>query len=374
MRFLAVGGALALVWANVYPESYFRLAHALTFPVNDIGMAIVLAYLAQEVVEAGLPGGTLYPFDRFAVPVLGGIGGTIGAAAVYAGYLAAGDEQILRPGWPIAAAPDLVLALAAARAIFGRSAAVAVALVVALTSNVIGLAVISARHPIADARPAAAILIGLAILVALWLRRRRVTSIWAYVVLAGSLSWFGCYWSGLQPTLALLPIVPFLRHTPRDLTDADDPSHEHGMPRHFESAFEAPVHVIAFLFAFTNAGIELRGFGTGTWAVMAGSLIGRPLGTIAALWAATRAGLPLPQRIRWKDAIVIALAAAPTLTFGVLFAVSLFPVGPLLVETKLGAVLTIVGFLLAFGAARWLHVGRFAGATSLRVTRRTRTA
>jgi hypothetical protein len=71
---------------------------------------------------------------------------------------------------------------------------------------------------------------------------------------------------------------------------------------------------------------------------------------------------------------VIVLATAPTLTFGVLFAVSLFPVGPLLVETKLGAVLTVVGFLLAFGAARWLHVGRFAGAGSLQVGPRARTA
>jgi Na+:H+ antiporter, NhaA family len=372
--YLAVGGLVAVVWANTYAESYFRLAHALAFLVNDVGMALVLAYLAQEIVEAALPGGTLYPFDRFVVPVLAGIGGTIGAALTYFAYLAAGDEQILAPGWVIAAAPDVVIALATARAIFGRRRAVATALVVALTSNVIGLAIISGHHPIADVHPAAAVLIGPAILVAALLRRRGVTSSWAYVALPGSLSWLGCYWSGIQPSLALLPIVPFLRHAPRDLIDADAESQEHGAPRHFESAFDAPVHVIAFLFVFTNAGISLRGFGTGTWAVMAGSLIGRPIGTLAALWAATRAGLRLPQRVGWKEAVVIAITAAPSLGFGVLFAVSVFPVGALLVETKLGAVLTLIGFLLAFGSARLLRVGRFTGAESVRVDARTTTA
>lgn len=50
-----IGGALALIWANTYAESYFRLVSASAFAVNEIGMAIGLAYLAQEVVRRRSP-------------------------------------------------------------------------------------------------------------------------------------------------------------------------------------------------------------------------------------------------------------------------------------------------------------------------------
>lgn len=70
---LPLGALIALVWANTAGESYFRTAHALAFPVNEIGMAFFLALTTQEVVEAVMPGGALYTWRR----------GTIGAGAVY---------------------------------------------------------------------------------------------------------------------------------------------------------------------------------------------------------------------------------------------------------------------------------------------------
>ena len=358
-----IGGALALFWANTYAESYFRLASASAFAVNEIGMAIGLAYLAQEVVEAALPGGSLYPFSRAAVPIIGGIGGTVGASLAYVGYLALGDEQILTRGWPIPGAADLVITLAVARAIFGGGAAVTMALVFALTSDVIGLIIISSQHLVARVHPAAVLLIVAAVAVAAFLRHRRVVSSWPYIACAGTLSWFGCYWSGVQPVLSLLPIVPFLRHAPRDLAQPRDHPSRHLSPTHFESAFEAPVLVIVFLFGLVNVGIPVRGVDTGTWAVAVASLAGRPIGTVAAIAIATLAGLHLPRGTGWKHALVGALAAAPTLIFGVLFAVSIFPVGPLLVQTKLGAIATAIGLLPAFAAARLLRVGRFATVT-----------
>ena len=55
---LPLGAALALAWANTGPESYFRTAHALAFPVNEIGMAIFLGLITQEALEAVMPGGS----------------------------------------------------------------------------------------------------------------------------------------------------------------------------------------------------------------------------------------------------------------------------------------------------------------------------
>jgi hypothetical protein len=47
-------------------------------------------------------------------------------------------------------------------------------------------------------------------------------------------------------------------------------------------------------------------------------------------------------------------------TFGLLFAPAVFPLGPLLIETKMGAIATAAGALLAIAAARELHVGRYS--------------
>jgi NhaA family Na+:H+ antiporter len=355
-----VGGALALVWANTDPETYFRFANACAFAVNEIGMALVLAFLAQEVVEAALPGGSLYPFTRAVVPLIGGVGGTVGAAIAYFAYVAIRDEQVFARGWPVSGAADLIVALAVARAIFGRSPVVAMTVIIALTSDVIGFLIISPQHLVAHVHPTAVVLILLGIGVAALLRQRSVVSSWPYLVVGGSLSWCGCYWSGVQPVLSLLPIVPFLRHAPRDLTVRHDEQPEHRTTTHFESVFEAPAQVIAFLFGFVNIGIGLRGFDTGTWAVVVASVVGRPVGTLVAIGTGTLVGLKLPRRTGWKEAVVAALASAPTAVFGVLFAVSIFPVGPLLVQTKLGAVATVIGLLPAFAAARLLNVGRFA--------------
>ena len=49
---LPLGGLIAIVWANTDAVGSFQVAQALAFVVNDIGMAFVLAYLAQEVIEA----------------------------------------------------------------------------------------------------------------------------------------------------------------------------------------------------------------------------------------------------------------------------------------------------------------------------------
>lgn len=358
---LPCGGLIAIVWANTYAVSYFQIAQALAFVVNDIGMAFVLAHLAQEVIEAALPGGTLHPWRRTVVAIVAAIGGTLGAAAVYAAYIHAGDELNLTRGWPVACAVDVLFCLAIARAIFRRSGAATFLLLLAITSDAIGLAVISPQDLVAGPHPAAGLLISSAIGGAAALRESGVRSMWPYVCIPGLLAWLGCYWTGVHPALALLPIMPFLPHTARNLNvTARGARGAHHSANHFESVFELPVQFIAFLFGFVNAGALLRGYDSGTWAVLIAALIGRPLGILAAVGIAVAAGLHLPRHIGWKDVVVIALAASPGLAFGVFFATAVFPVGPLLTEAKLGAISTAAGALLALTAARLLHVGRFA--------------
>ena len=76
-RFLLIpiGALIALIWANTAPESYFLVAHRLSFYVNEIGMALFFALLAQEVYEATMPGGALHSWRRWGMPVVGAAGG-----------------------------------------------------------------------------------------------------------------------------------------------------------------------------------------------------------------------------------------------------------------------------------------------------------
>ncbi len=73
---LLFGAVPGFVWANLAHGRYERLAHALHFTVNDIGMAFFFALAAKEVVEATKPGGALHSPRRVAVPLTAALGGS----------------------------------------------------------------------------------------------------------------------------------------------------------------------------------------------------------------------------------------------------------------------------------------------------------
>jgi len=80
---------IALVWANLAHASYARVAAALAFPVNDIGMAFFFALATKEVVEATAPGGALHTWRRAALPVIAAAGGMAVPSAIYVMYVIA---------------------------------------------------------------------------------------------------------------------------------------------------------------------------------------------------------------------------------------------------------------------------------------------
>src|SRR6266705_67096 len=84
---LPVGCVAALLWANTAPESYYPFARALGFFVNDIGIAFFLGLVMKEVVEATLPGGSLHPWRRVALPLATAVGGVVVPVAVFLLFL-----------------------------------------------------------------------------------------------------------------------------------------------------------------------------------------------------------------------------------------------------------------------------------------------
>jgi NhaA family Na+:H+ antiporter len=354
---LSLGAVVALVWAALAPDSYFQFAQPLAFPVNEIGVALGLAWLAQEILEATGPSGGVAWRDAVWPGVLG-LAGAAAAAVTYVVYVRLSDEPVLLRGLPIVCGVDVFFSVALARSIFRRGVAVYVVIIIALVGDVIALLLVSARPFASPAGISSYGLIAAAIGVSLIFRHYSVGTSWAYVLVAGPISWLGFYRAGLHPALALLPIVPFLPRSGRALGDFAVDRSEHAGSAHFESTMAYPLQLVAFLFGLVNAGVVWREFGTGSWAVLTACLAGRPLGILLAaiLWR-TRSR----QHLHWPDLVVIAFIGSVGSVFALFLSTAALPTGPVLAEAKLGAIATLAGVLLAGVAARALRVGRFRG-------------
>ncbi len=357
---LPLGAAIALVWANVAGESYFQFAHALAFPVNEIGMAFFLALIAQEVIEAVMPGGALHTWRRWGMPVVAAAAGAAATAAVFLAYIYGAHEEVLAQAWPVAGAIDIAAGYYLLRLIGRRGSVLPFYLLLAVATDLVGLVVLAFWSPAPEGRLWGAVLLLSAVALAAAFRRARVRSFWPYLFLCGSLSWFGFYMAGVHAALALVPIVPFLPHEPRPLDlFADQPDDD--AVHHAEHAWYELVQPVVFLFGLVNVGVILHGYDTGTWAVLIAALVGRPLGILAGVGLGLLVGLHLPKRLGWRELVVIALATSSGFTFAVFFATGILPVGAVLTQIKFGALLTGVGAILALGVAWALRVGRFGG-------------
>jgi NhaA family Na+:H+ antiporter len=358
---LPAGCVAALVWANTLPDSYYRFARAATFPVNDIGMVFFFALITKEVAEATVPGGALHSWRRAALPVAAGIGGVAVSIACYLAFVNAAGEHMLAGGWVAACAIDLPGTYIIARLIFGRHHAVPFLLLLAISADAIGLACVALLQPHGDVHWVIGLgLMTIAVGAAAALRHRDVRSFWPYLIGPGVLSWWALLLGGVHPALALMPVVPFLPHGRRDRGLLIEPAPQaHDPLTLFERWWRFPVEGVLLLFGLVNAGVPLHGLEAGLWAIPIAAL-GRPIGIVAAAGIAVAAGLHLPSDVGWRELVVVACTAAIGLFFALFFATAVMPLGPLLLELKMGALVTLAGGALAFAVARVLKVGRFA--------------
>ena len=145
---LPAGAAIALVWANLAPQSYFETAFRLSFVVNEIAMALFLALMALEVFEALMPGGVLHHWRRWSLALVAAAGGIAGAVGVFILYVQLKYETVLSMGWPVACAIDLAAGYYVLKLIWRRGSAMPFLLLIAVATNVVGLLVVTLRSPI----------------------------------------------------------------------------------------------------------------------------------------------------------------------------------------------------------------------------------
>jgi NhaA family Na+:H+ antiporter len=350
---LLAGTIAAVVWANVDLAGYEHVAHPLHFWVNDVGMVFFFALAAKEVFEATLPGGPLASPRQALSPLAAAVGGMTAPALIFVALASTFGPAELTRGWAIPCATDIAFSAMIARVIFPVGhPAIPFLLLLAIADDALGLIILAVFYPSGSVSfGALAALMTAAIVAAWWLRRRRTPSFWPYVVGPGALSWAALYLGGFHPALALVPIVPFMPHSPRDfgLFDPREEQQQDTLNR-FEHWWATPVQFILLLFGFANAGVPFGQIGPGTYYVLAALLAGKPIGIL--LFSGGR----LPAGLRVADVAVVGVVASIGFTVSLFFATAAFSEGAALAETKMGALLSFAAAPLALVVARMVRV------------------
>ena len=400
---LMLGVIASLVVANIEAGSYHDLisynlfgdgvglfGHELTlhFLINDVFMVFFFGIATKEITESVLPGGALNPPRKAINPLMGTLGGILGPAGLYlllayVFYGGSDDFSEVVRGWGIPTATDIALAWLVARLVFGNGhPAVNFLLLLAVADDAIGLGIIAVfytdpEHPVV---PAWLLLSGGGLVVAYTLRRFRVRSWVPYIVIAGTLSWFGLLKSSVEPALALVPIIPFLPasipglgpspaatrqavHAEREAGGTQTmPAPGHSTLEQFEHRLKLPVDMGLFFFSFANAGVAFGSINAVTLAVLLSLVVGKAVGISAFSGASSMFGFPLPTGMGVKHLVVAGVVAGLGLTVALFVAGKAFAEeSPFLEPGKMGAVLSAGAGLLALGLGALLNVRDRAG-------------
>lgn len=284
--------------------------------INDGLMAVFFLLVGMEL-KRELAEGYLSSLERASLPAFAAAGGMLGPAAVYA-TLNWGDAAAMR-GWAIPTATDIAFALGVLSLLGARvpAALKALLLSVAIFDDLGAIAVIALFYTEQLSMTAlAASLAFVGVLAAL--NRLGVVRPAAYL-LVGVPLWVAVLKSGAHATLAGV-IVAFFIPLRSAQEDGGSPlkSLEHAL--HPWVAFG-----ILPLFAFANAGVSVAGLSAADLVhpvplgIALGLLLGKVLGVTAASALAVWSGLAsLGEGIRWSHVVGVALLC------GVGFTMSLF--------------------------------------------------
>ncbi|MDF0600338.1 Na+/H+ antiporter NhaA [Psychromarinibacter sp. C21-152] len=415
---LIAGAAVALIWANVAPQSYHALvdyplwfndfvgtdayrwmtahgaAHGIEaigdvrrvltphVLVNDVLMALFFASAGKEVWEAVILKNGALRGRKAATPLVATAGGMLGPVAVYLGLAAILGSDLydaVAHGWAIPTATDIAFSYLVGRLVFGAGhPAVRFLLLLAIADDAGGLIVLALFYPTGTLAPAWLLLsLGAALGVfglANWLPRRldrghplrpcstwtrRRLGAWPYVI-AGAVSWYGFQQSGVHPALGLLPIIPAIPHEERAFgLFAEAEQYLTDLLNRMQQALRYPVEAVLFLFGLMNAGVEVTAVGAPTWPVLAGLLLGKPLGILAFGWLAARPlRLGLPAGMGAADLFVIGCAAAIGFTVALFVTSVAFAPGAVQDAAKMGALFSFAAAPMALIAGRVLRIRR----------------
>ena len=272
-----------------------EIAKSLLLWIND-GLMAIFFFLVGLELKRELVEGELSDPRKLILPGIGAIGGMLVPALIYVGFN--WNNSVALQGWAIPAATDIAFALGILALLGSR---VPTALKVFLTSlaiiDDIGAIVIIAIFYTAQLSIQALLIVIACLPVAWWLNRRNVVDHSPYLLI-GVIMWVAMLKSGVHATLAGVIMAFFI-----PLHDISDPGHS--PLKELEHDLHA---IVAFfvlpVFAFVNAGIDLRGisadqvFHAVPIGIALGLFLGKQLGIFGMCLLAVKMGLTkLPREM-----------------------------------------------------------------------------
>lgn len=157
-----------------------------------------------------------------------------------------------------------------------------------------------------------------------------------------------------------MPIVPTIPHSDIEFgIFAESEEFQTDLLNRVEHGLKGPVQIVLLLFGFANAGVEFSAIGDATWLVLAGLIIGKPLGISLMGWiAAQPLGFGLPDGMRIHDLIVLGCVAAIGFTVSLFVASVAFPAGPVQDASKMGALFSFAAVIVSVCAGKLFSVER----------------
>eukprot|EP00931_Biecheleriopsis_adriatica_P065576 TRINITY_DN40082_c0_g1_i1.p1 TRINITY_DN40082_c0_g1~~TRINITY_DN40082_c0_g1_i1.p1 ORF type:complete len:1190 (+),score=216.93 TRINITY_DN40082_c0_g1_i1:23-3571(+) len=422
---LIFGVLAALVWRNVDEERYWAFTHdaiipgasifthkiSIHFIVNDIFMCFFFGLAVKEVTEALLPGGTLFPLKRAVNPLMATLGGVVGPAVAYLAAVSvlhasgslddleckgvASHRRLaglsshepctlgtLMKGWGVPTATDISLAWMLSVVIFGPGhPAIGFLLLLAIVDDAIGMVIIATAYsdPYHPVEPVWLLLVLLAMVAALVLRKLNVSWWSAYIFGCGPISWLGLLLAHVHPALALVFVVPFMPAWHKGGSDDTNGDHNPAcgnipsklskaandaaafLARHnshdapldnFEHSMKLLVDFGMFFFGLSNAGVPLQEVGGITAAVLFALVVGKTLGIAGFSLLAHALGFSLPRGLSVLDLFALSALGGVGLTVALFVANVAFEDDALQGQAKFAALLSVGSALLAFSLKR----------------------
>ncbi|WP_435831834.1 Na+/H+ antiporter NhaA [Nonomuraea fuscirosea] len=338
---LLAGALLGMFWANSpWSEAYEGLRAVKIGPAAlhlDLslaawaadGLLAVFFFVAGLELKREFVAGDLRDPRRAAIPIAAAVAGVLVPAAVYL-LITSGAEAEAAKGWAVPTATDIAFALAVL-AVIGRHLPAALRtflLTLAVVDDVLAIVIIALFYT-EHLAPLPLLAASAPLAVFAFLVRRGVRSWWLLLPLA-VLAWGLVHASGVHATVAgvllafTVPVAVGRRPGP-------------GLAEHFEHRFRPLSAGVAVpVFAFLSAGVPLGGLDglaealtdPVALAVVAGLVIGKPVGVMAATWLMARfTRADLDENLAWVDVLGLSILAGIGFTVSLLIGELAFGIG-----------------------------------------------
>ncbi len=284
--------------------------------INDALMAVFFLLIGLEV-KRELMQGSLASLRQAAFPVIAAIGGMIVPALLYLAFNY--SDPVTREGWAIPAATDIAFALGVLALLGSRvPLALKIFLMALAIIDDLGAIIIIALFYTSDLSIVSLGVAAFAIAVLALLNLCGVRRTGVYI-LVGAVLWTAVLKSGVHATLAGVIVGFFIPLKEK---------HGRSPAKRLEHVLHPWVaYLILPLFAFANAGVSLQGVTMDgltsmlPLGIIAGLLIGKPLGISLFCWLALRFKLAhLPQGTTYQQIMAVGILCGIGFTMSIFIA------------------------------------------------------